>query len=276
MLKYLELNDLSALSELGFVDEETLETGQGSRHFCIPAGDGCFMGFRYYDINKPLKGKERVYIYVSPDKLCLVCDNKKVKNVFSRIPEDVGGFTALALFYQLLTEKDVDTLEKLEDIITKLEDKLITSNRLDNSAGDAVIKQRRALLKIKRYYSQLNIITGDLLAVCDNMTDKERIALKAIDRRFAHLLNSVMNLREYTTQVREAYQAQIDIEQNQIMKIFTVLTAVFSPLSLIVGWYGMNFAMPEYAWKFGYLYVIILSIIVAVFCIFIFNRKKWY
>ena len=40
----------------------------------------------------------------------------------------------------------------------------------------------------------------------------------------------MLHLRDYVTQVREAYQAQIDIEQNKIMKIFTVLTAVFLPL----------------------------------------------
>ena len=52
--------------------------------------------------------------------------------------------------------------------------------------------------------------------------------------------------------MREAYQAQLDYEQNQLMKAFTVLTAIFLPLSLIARWYGMNFSMPEYQWALGY------------------------
>lgn len=275
MLRHLELDKIHLLKDK--IDEQTLAVRQSSRHFCIPVTDGgFFMGFRYYDVAKPLKIKDRIYLYISPDLFCLICDNKRISAILKEIPDDSPGFTALAMFFQFLTQKDVDILEKAEDSITKLEDRLITSKRCNNSVSEIIIKQRRALLKIKRYYSQLNIITGDLLATADNITDKERFALKAVDRRFAHLLNNVMSLREYTTQVREAYQAQIDIEQNQIMKIFTVLTSVFLPLSIIVGWYGMNFDMPEYAWKYGYLYVIGLSIIAVTVCIFIFTRKKLY
>ena len=41
------------------------------------------------------------------------------------------------------------------------------------------------------------------------------------------------------------YQAQIDIEQNNLMKFFTVVTSIFAPLTLITGWYGMNLKLPE-------------------------------
>ena len=68
----------------------------------------------------------------------------------------------------------------------------------------------------------------------------------------------------------------MDIEQNEIMKIFTVLSAVFLPLTLIAGWYGMNFSMPEYGWALGYPMVIVLSIAVCTACILFFRRKKWF
>ena len=64
-------------------------------------------------------------------------------------------------------------------------------------------------------------------------------------------MHSVLNLRDYLSQVREAYQSQIDINLNNVMKIFTVITAIFLPLSLIAGWYGMNFNMPEYQSPYG-------------------------
>lgn len=84
-------------------------------------------------------------------------------------------------------------------------------------------------------------------------------------------------LRESAEQAREAYQAQIDIEQNNVMKIFTVLTAIFLPLTLLVGWYGMNFQyMPELGWKYGYVYVIGLSVVTCVICFVLFKKKKWF
>ena len=92
----------------------------------------------------------------------------------------------------------------------------------------------------------------------------------------SHYLASVRNMVESVTQAREAYQAQIDIEQNNIMKIFTIVTSIFLPLTLIVGWYGMNFSMPEFTWKYGYLMVIVLSVSVCVGLALYFKKKKWF
>lgn len=60
-------------------------------------------------------------------------------------------------------------------------------------------------------------------------------------------------LREYATQICSEYQAQVDIVQNRVMKLLTIVTTIFMPLSLIAGWYGMNFSnMPELQWTYGY------------------------
>ena len=64
---------------------------------------------------------------------------------------------------------------------------------------------------------------------------------------------------------------------NQTMKLFTVITSIFFPLTIIVGWYGMNFqSMPEFAWKYGYLYVILLSVFVVAAFVLLGKRKKWF
>ncbi|HAN21653.1 MAG TPA: hypothetical protein DCP51_08290 [Clostridiales bacterium] len=60
------------------------------------------------------------------------------------------------------------------------------------------------------------------------------------------------------------------------MKIFTVVTSIFMPLTLLVGLYGMNLQMPEFSWQYGYLFVIILNILVSAFCIIYLKRKKWF
>ena len=67
-------------------------------------------------------------------------------------------------------------------------------------------------------------------------------------------------------QLREAYQSQLAIQQNDLMKIFTVVTVLVLPLSLLTGWYGMNFAgMPELGWKYGYPAVIAVRALIVVF-----------
>ena len=60
------------------------------------------------------------------------------------------------------------------------------------------------------------------------------------------------------------------------MKIFTVITAVFLPLTLLVGWYGMNFSyMPELGWRYSYPAVIVISIGIVIALIWYFKHKKW-
>ena len=68
----------------------------------------------------------------------------------------------------------------------------------------------------------------------------------------------------------------LDLRLSDIMKTFTVLSAIFLPLSLIVGWYGMNFQnMPELHWKMGYPFVAILCGAVVLICIKIFKKHHW-
>ena len=76
--------------------------------------------------------------------------------------------------------------------------------------------------------------------------------------------------------MREEYQSQLSIQQNDLMRVFTIVTVIFLPLTLIAGWYGMNFTgMPELTWKFGYPAVIAISAIISVILVIIFKRKKW-
>ena len=82
-------------------------------------------------------------------------------------------------------------------------------------------------------------------------------------------------LYEELVHIREVLDAALSYEQNRIMKLFTTVTTIFMPLSLIAGWYGMNFeGMPELHWRYGYLFVSVLSVLVVVACFWFFRRKK--
>ena len=108
--------------------------------------------------------------------------------------------------------------------------------------------------------------------------DGEEIGVFAdlIDRT-GRLADEVEVMREYANEVWEIYQAQINIRQNDIMKVLTIVTTIFLPLSLLAGWYGMNFAyMPELSWKYGYFFVIALSLGIIAFCLILFKKKKYW
>ena len=77
-------------------------------------------------------------------------------------------------------------------------------------------------------------------------------------------------------QIDDMYREHIAMKQNNIMTLLTVITTVFAPLTLITGWYGMNFRyMPELNFLYSYPFVFILCIVIAVLLLYYFKKKKW-
>ncbi len=129
----------------------------------------------------------------------------------------------------------------------------------------------------KTYYNQLLNITEGLSENDNNLLEGGDFRLfKQLTNRVNRLYNYVMSLREYVTQVREAYQTQMDINLNSVMKLFTVITVIFMPLTVLVGWYGMNLKMPEFNSAYAYPIVIIISILIVVGEIIYFVKNKWF
>ena len=251
---------------------------RATRHLCVPLEGGAyFLAFYVTDVRGAGGRDLRVTMYVNGSDLIAASESGKVNGIFREMKREPKPAQALTEFMSALTEGDVDALEMIENDINALDDALISAKRPRTDAIARIVALRRALLSYKRYYEQLETVLGRLVEnEAEAFTKAETEKLGIVERRVSRLVDAVNHLREGVTQAREAYQAQIDIEQNQIMKIFTVITAIFLPLTLIVGWYGMNFEMPEYGWRGGYLYVALLSAAVCVGLFLFIRRKRWF
>ena len=245
-------------------------------------------GFDYISLVIPdkenlLSEESRISIYFRKNLLVFICDAVRdyslLHQIITKIElKEIENLTLeriLFEFFDLMTVGDSLYLENLEQEITELEEALLASVKKDYIKE--IIQLRKKLLVLKRYYEQLFDLAeameeneNDLLS--DNMIRYFHILTNRTNR----LSDSVSNLRDYVSQLREAYQTEVDINQNIIMRLFTVITAIFLPLTLLVGWYGMNFPMPEYSWSYGYPVVIIISIVVALVSIIYFKRHKWF
>ena len=178
------------------------------------------------------------------------------------------------LLLALLSEEPA-RIQQLEDRTAALEQAVLGDET--EQFIDRMSELRKEFNRRGRYYAQLGEMAAMLQENASDRFDAEGLRrLNSLIHRAQALREETQMLREYASQVSSEYQSQVDIAQNRIMKVLTIVTTLFLPLSLIAAWYGMNFQhMPELSWVYGYPAVIGLSVLVVAVCL-IFFRKRHY
>lgn len=241
--------------------------------------------FQYLHGADSSKASERIVVSLRDNDIVFLCRTAKTREALITMTEEgLGPAPAdaaianpdkvLQLFFSEMIRKDFEYLEKLEDRITETENALIMTG--DENARTKIIEFRKELRRLKKYVEALDRILQGLYENENKlMTEEMQSHFRILNRKMDRLLSEVHSLHEYVSQLRETYQAQIDIEQNNLMKVFTIVATIFMPLTLLVGWYGMNLQMPEFEMKFAYPVVAAVSVLVFVGGIIYFKKKKW-
>lgn len=234
--------------------------------------------------NQLIKVQDRLGIFIKKNLLLIVIIEDKDNSTRAKTHELLQHLNTTKItqerlifgFLEKFISADNTILERIEEEISMYED-MINALKLEKDFNYKVTAVRKKLLMLDNYYQQFVSIGEELEEDSVNIFAEENLHyFRVFSSRAERLSNNTRMLQEYSIHVGEAYHAQLDYDLNRIMKIFTVVTTIFLPLTLIVGWYGMNFtSMPELTWRYGYLYVIILCVIVAVICILFFRKKKF-
>ena len=175
-----------------------------------------------------------------------------------------------------LTENDHLKLETMETELNNFENKIIKDKNPENHVAK-IRSYKRILTKYKHHYDQLTYIIDFFAANSSFVTTTEDLdTFYILKKRVPKLHNQIVYLKETLSQIQDVYHSQIGIKQNRLMKIFTIITVVFMPLQLLVGWYGMNFKMPEFTWAWSYPIVAGVSVIALIATLIILAKKKWF
>jgi magnesium transporter len=90
------------------------------------------------------------------------------------------------------------------------------------------------------------------------------------------VINTVESYREILSGMLDIYLSSISNKLNAVMKVLTIISTIFIPLTFIAGVYGMNFSfMPELKWKYGYFAALSGMALISLGMIYYFKRKKW-
>ena len=178
-------------------------------------------------------------------------------------------------FLEMIIGKDLALLEKLEHQLNQTEEEILRSKGEDFPTELNQI--RGDLIDLRVHYEQLIDFGQELEENENGFFQPENLRFfRLFTERVIRLQDTVSSLRDYVVQLRDLVQSELDVHQNKIMTLLTVVTSIFLPLTLIAGWYGMNFRyMPELEWKASYPVVILVSILIVVVCLVWFKKKKW-
>ncbi|MBR0160198.1 MAG: magnesium transporter CorA [Oscillospiraceae bacterium] len=178
-------------------------------------------------------------------------------------------------FLEQIISRDFPMIEKFETELDSLEDRILSGDTDDTLTR---VNQIRSIVRrILSHYEQL-------IDMVQELEENENGFFSEENLRYIHLFmnrmdryhDSAVALKEHSMQVRDLYREQLEVRQNRTVTLLTVVTTIFMPLTLIVGWYGMNFThMPELDSPLGYPLVIVASIVIIAGMLVFFKKKKW-
>lgn len=220
--------------------------------------------------------KHIFHYYITKDTVIFIDDEGFVDSIIKDMIHRKKSYTNTIGFFlhdfiHQLVFDDTSFLQTLEDSLSTIEDSLSSKDNND------LLDIRKKLTILSSYYHQLDDLVNIL---SDNETNfftpREcnifKLQLHRIDRLYDH----IFSMKEYSLQIKEMYQAKVDAHQNKVVNVLTVATSIFFPLSIITGWYGMNFKnMPELYFENGYWLVIAISILVVIIELAILKFKKY-
>lgn len=221
-----------------------------------------------------------VDIIIFNDRIFIIDDFNYSENIINEIfksgeREGYSLTTFLWDFLNTIVQKDIVFLSELEKQLTLVEEK-ITSDNI-RTTNNRLYDIKKHLMRYCRFYTDLLFIIDGISESVISFNSTEEVLFSQLSRKLERLKSEGELLREYSFQIQDMYNTEISVRQNDIMKTLTIVTTIVMPLSLITGWYGMNFKnMPEINTTYGYYIVSICSIIIVVICIWICKKKKYF
>ncbi|QDZ40364.1 magnesium/cobalt transporter CorA [Euhalothece natronophila Z-M001] len=199
----------------------------------------------------------------------------------TRLEKDKGKIRSLGVDYltYLLLDVMIDSffpvLEEYSERIEKLEDEAIISP--NRKTLPKIYKLRRELLALRRaIWPQQSVITTLMRSSSNFMGSKVEVYLRDCYDHIIQLLDIIESYRELSSSLMDVYLSSISNQTNEIMKILTIISSIFVPLTFIVGIYGMNFEyMPELSTKWGYFICLGVLAMIGFSSLFFFWKRGW-
>ena len=199
-------------------------------------------------------------------------------------PQSATGETVLMELLDAVIDREADLLERIGLDVDQVSHDIfdpgsrgadsgtyIDTLKVIGSKGDLTSKVRESLVSLGRL---LLFLANEAEGM--RWSKDVRLQLQAMQRDVLSLSDHATYLANKITFLLDALLGVVTLEQNNVIKIFSIAAVVLLPPTLVATVYGMNFkGMPELDWKYGYPMALLLMLIAAVVPYYVFKWKKW-
>lgn len=171
--------------------------------------------------------------------------------------------------YFIISNEIVEKVEMLDDSINMDPDK------------EDLIKIKGLKQEILYFKRNINTLKDTLYSSRTDLNiyiqSENREYYRDLYDHVSQLSENTEILKDTVSNLTEIYFSAISYKMNEIMKVLTIISTIFIPLSFLAGLYGMNFRyMPELEWHMGYPLIVGIMVIIVVIMLLVFKKKKWF
>jgi len=175
----------------------------------------------------------------------------------------------------LIIDQYFTLIEDIGETIEDTEEELIASP--GQSSQEAIYKLKRRLGYVKKSIWPAREVLNQLQHSDHMLINEEtKIYFRNIYDHTIQIIETLESLRDLTSGMMDLYLSTVSNKMNEIMKVLTIFSTIFIPLTFFAGVYGMNFKnLPELGWYYGYYMFWGVMIIITLIMLFFFRRRKW-
>lgn len=262
-----------------FTSQEVQEIESSSRFFETEETIEINLGFVSTDVELSIQNvtfilkNQILFTYRQGDVKTFAEAVRRLKTMSTETKDH--GLDVFLTILETRIDGDADLIESINRRVNHVSKALIAQKSLKEDLLLGIAQLQENVMILHQAITEKQRIVSSLIRIPEfNRLGNERLTI--IIRDIASLLQHSQFSSQRLEYLQNTFLGLVNIEQNQVIKIFTVVTVIFMPPTLIASIYGMNFKhMPELDWVAGYPVALALMIASSLIFLWYFRRKKW-
>lgn len=199
---------------------------------------------------------------------------ERIRNGKGRIRKMHSDYLAYALIDSIVDHHFV-IMEKLGEKITDIEDELVSNPNM--TTVKAIHNLKREIIFLRKSVWPLREMVNNLEKSESPLINKSTLRFfRDVYDHTIQIIDTVETYRDMLSGMLDIYLSSISNRMNEVMKVLTIISTIFMPLTFIAGVYGMNFTyMPELQWNMGYPAILFSMLGISIIMLYYFKRRKW-